>query len=317
MIMKKYFILAAAALAFTACTNDEIVPVEQVQQVVDDGAVRFDVYTQRGVSRAGVTGPVTTELLKDNSTPSALNGAGFGVFGFYTDNNDYDQRNIPNFFYNQQVKWDGSAFTYAPIKYWPNEYGTNAASDDADKVTYFAYAPWVDVVATSGKLKDTSDGKETWGITGMTRNNNQGDPILKYIGSFDTQYSVDLCWGVIDNGDANWNIVNDGTVQSGLKSGLPWLNVYRPAQTYQPVRFTFKHATAQMKVSIDADVDITSDADHSTAEVDPKTRVWVRQVTFTGFAMKGALNLNNEVAYKPLWLDYNGQNDIVSEDLVV
>ena len=309
---KQIFYLAVAALALASCSSENDVVQDQPQAPAEQEAVSFDAYAERGVTRSGWAGSLNITQLKQ----TVENGGGFGVFGYYTDNNDYDQRNTPNFFYNQLVKWEGSAWTYSPIKYWPNEYGTNATSDDQDKVSYFAYAPYVDVIPTSGKLKNTENNAEQWGITGMTRNNNQGDPILKYIGSFDSKYSVDLCWGVIDNGDTNWDIVQSGTTQTtDMKAGKPWLNVYRPALTNQRVRFTFKHATAQMKVNIDADVDITNH-NHANA-VDKKTRVWVRQVKFTGFAMKGALNLNNENAYTPLWLDYNGQNDIVSEDMVV
>lgn len=317
---KSYLTIAAAALAmtFAACSSDDLALNNDQQKApqLEEGAVGFDVYTKKATTRGGVIGSVNTTDLKDNAKD--MGKAGFGVFGYYTDNNDYDQRSVPNFFYNQQVTWEASAWTYSPVKYWPNEYGSNAKSEDADRVTYFAYAPWVEVVPTSGKLAgadaETVKALEQWGITGMTRNSNQGDPILKYIASFDTKYSVDLCWGVVDNNDGQWTTVQSGVVQN-IENGTPWLNVERPASTDQRVKFTFKHALAQMKVKIDADVNVNGRG-HGNA-VDGKTRVWVREVKFNGFAMKGSLNLDNDEPNKPKWLDYNGQNELVAEAVTV
>jgi hypothetical protein len=321
--MKKIYLLAAAAALFAACSSEkDSLETQQQPTQLEESAVGFDVYTQKAVTRGGWTGSLTTAQLKQSETP------GFGVFGYYTDNNDYEQRATPNFFYNQLVAWNGAtgheAWEYAPIKYWPNEYGNDAKSDDADKVTYFAYAPYVEVVPTSGKLakKDSeSDAdfkdRESWGITGMTKNSAQGDPVLKYIGSFNPNKSVDLCWGVADNNDGIWPTVQAGSDQK-IDNGTPWLNVLRPVSTDKRVKFTFKHALAQMKVNIDAIVDEIRQGTPTPKDVDSKTRIWVRQVNFKGFTMKGALNLNNDDdAFNAKWLDYNGTNELVSDGVTV
>ena len=313
--MKKVFLFAAIAALFAACSSkDEVVKDDIQQPQLENGAIGFDVYTQKATTRAGWAGLLNTGALQENGDGKAN---GFGVFGFYTDNNEYDQRSVPNFMYNQQVTWSGSVWQYEPLMYWPNEYGSNAISDDQDKVSFFAYAPYVEVIPTSGKIvgADADKSLEQWGITGMTRNSNQGDPILKYIASFDKDKSVDLCWGVAPN--AEWNITQTGTDQN-IKAGYPWLDVERPANTNQKVKFIFKHATAQMQINIDADVNVDGHGHNNV--VDAKTRVWVRQITFKGFAMKGSLNLNNDDpsdAEKPKWLDYNGQNEIVAEDITI
>lgn len=323
--MKKIFLFAAIAALFAACSSkDELVKDDTTQQPqLEKGAIGFDAYTQKATTRGGWAGSLTTAKLQNNDDAKFENG--FGVFGYYTDNNEYEQRSVPNFMYNQQVTYDAGSWVYYPIMYWPNEYGSNATSDDQDKVTFFAYAPYVKVIPTSGKLArtttdpDPDDTKtlESYGITSMTRNSAQGDPILKYIASFNHNRSVDLCWGVADNNDGkNWGLTQTGTAQNpGIENGTPWLNLERPANTDQRVKFTFKHALAQMQVNIDADVDVDGRG-HDNA-VATKTRVWVRSVTFKGFALKGALNLNNETVNKPKWLDYGGQNEIVSEDVIV
>ena len=320
MKQKKYFMLAAAAALFAACSSDDALTEQTPQQQDAAGvAVGFDVYAQRGITRTGAVGDITTTKLKDNTSDQGK--AGFGVFGYYTDNNEYDQQSIPNFMYNQQVKWDGSAnFTYAPVKYWPNEYGTNAISDDNDKVSFFAYAPYVEVVPSSGKITASAE-EAKWGITGLTRNSATGDPLVKYMVSFAEDEMVDLCWGVCDN--PAWSVIqgNIQNINDGV-TGLPWLDVQRPlgVTATDRMKFTFKHALSQFNVQIDYDAD---DVNHNTSTVASGdidvTRVYVRSITFTGFATKGALNLNNSEAGpdKAYWLDYNGNTDLESGEEVI
>ena len=65
-----------------------------------------------------------------------LQGKGFGVFAFYTETADFVAGNdaTPNFMNNQKVEYTSGAWTYSPLKYWPNNTG--------DKVSFFAYAPY-------------------------------------------------------------------------------------------------------------------------------------------------------------------------------
>ena len=326
--MRKLYLFAAMAAMLAACSSDDLTKESAVaQQNADDGAVVFDAYMQRSITtRGGVTGVLTATDLK--KTDSDFGKAGFGVFGYYTDNGTYDQQAIPNFFYNQQVKYTSSGyFDYTPVKYWPNEYGTSAISEDQDKVSYFAYAPYVQVSPSTGKVVDpespTDQAKaaelQKWGINSLSRNSATGDPLVKYIASFDQDKSVDLLWGVCD--ETTWPLVFDNKSQSinDGETGLPWLNVQRPADPTalgagQKVKFTFKHATAQLKVMINAFVDGTDD----TNPIKPETKVYVRSITFEGFAMKGALNLNNTEAgaNKAYWMDFNGGNDLVTGETV-
>ena len=148
--MKKFFLFAAAAL-LAACSGDDLTVKEQPQVQEEPGAIGFDVYMERGVTRSGLTGDLTSTRL------GTVDNDGFGVFGYYTDNKDYDQLAIPNFFYNQRVyaKTATNTYEYEPVRYWPNEYGDKAISDDVDRVTFFAYAPCVDVEPTTGKLSQT------------------------------------------------------------------------------------------------------------------------------------------------------------------
>ena len=309
-----YTSLMTVALLLTACA--EGVDEENKKQTTPSTAngkiaVGFEAYNSRGVTRGGWAGTLDLNQLKE----SEANGGGFGVFAYYTDLKKYDQTYVPNFMYNQGVFWDPvlGIFDYTPTMYWPNEYGSDAYSDDEDHLTFFAYAPFVEnASAAAGSVVDA-----TYGITGFSRNTASGDPLVKYIASFEPAKSVDLCWGVVPNDKTAWPRIHNGSTQT-LNEGLPWLDVYRPleaaskiAATTSRVKFKFNHALAQLNVQIDTDADVTTHQDG----VDPdllgaETKVYVRSISFTGIALKGALNLNNTVPNQALWLDYSGMTDL-------
>ena len=159
--MKKVFLFAVIAASLAACSSDELAG-NNTPEVSKDVPVNFDVYVPRTITRAGLPGGtttgtpntygVTTETLQTGRHAKA----GFGVFGYFTNNGDYDANtSTPNFMYNEQVTYTTATgtlaqWTYEPVKYWPNEFGDAAQSDDLDKVSFFAYAPYVDVTATTG-----------------------------------------------------------------------------------------------------------------------------------------------------------------------
>ena len=299
--MKHRFMLLAMMAGLLASCADSIGESPDTGPTTKpaDGkyAVGFNAYARRGTTRAGYAGVLNLGQLEETE----LNGGGFGVFAYYTDLKKYDQTYIPNFMYNQGVFKNGSNWEYSPVMYWPNESGLDAQSDDEDKVTFFAYAPYVKhSSAASGSVADA-----TYGITGFSRNTTAGDPIVKYIASFDPTKSVDLCWGVC--ADASWPKFQDAGTQT-MTSGLPWLDVEHPQGVDQKMTFTFRHALSQLNVQIDADPDINSHDE--SAEIATGTKVYVRSISFTGIAMQAALNLNNVEADKPLWLDYSGTTDL-------
>ena len=313
--MKKVYLFAGmAAMLLASCSSNDkldLSPEGSPAAVTSaEQAVGFDAYTQRGTTRAGYAGDVDMTQLKK---PKADKG-GFGVFGYYTDNKEYDQLAVPNFFWNQLVEWNETtkAWAYDPVKYWPNEYGNSAISEDYDKVSYFAYAPYVEVDKSSGKVTSAAD--NTWGITQLSRNTASGDPIVKYIASFDPTKAVDLMWGVCDN--TNWPIVVDGKDQeiNSNTKGFPWIDVQRPAQVDQRLKFTFKHALAKLNVQVDYVADAYVNGNSQTIN-DTETRIWIRSIRFNGIAMKGALNLNNTEAGadKPYWMNFNGIGELESD----
>lgn len=305
MKQKKYFILAAAAILMAACSENDIAEKQSPQVTVDNQMVTFDSYVGRGLTRAGgLTALGSTDALKALGT-----AGGFGVFAYYTDGEPYSGITKPNFMYNQLVDWNSSKWEYTPIKYWPNEFGNDAISDQVDRLTLFAYAPWVDVTPITGLVKNDP----TTNIIGMTRNTATGDPFIKYVATMDATNTTDLCYGVAAQ---NFTSSNSAINKNDIKKGEPYIDVKKPGiDENSKIYFDFKHATAQLSVTIDAVVNAATGP--TTVPLDNKnTRIWVRSVTFEGITLKGALNLNSHNA-TPEWYDMNGSNKITTGSVTV
>lgn len=121
--------MATLALLMAGCSQNEVTEVNPDASRV----VGFDAYT--GVHTRVET---TDATIKEDPTDDSKYG-GFGIMGYYTGSNSWDDgatstTTAPNFMHNQLVKWDGAKWTYEPLKYWPN--------NEADKITFFAYAPY-------------------------------------------------------------------------------------------------------------------------------------------------------------------------------
>ena len=310
MMNKKLLFAATMATMLASCSSEDSLQSSNnlSKEAELENAISFNAYTQRGLTRSGYAGVLDNDQLKK----SMADGGGFGVFTYFT-RGDYDDQSSERkeVMYNEAVTYADGAWTYGTTKYWSNQYGSNAESEEVDKFSFFAYAPYVE--NTQENRNKVADDKS--GITGFSMKAN-GDPYVKYIGSLDPTKCVDLCWGVCADADKTWDIIQGGS--QTLTAGLPWLNVQRPQKSFgQKVKFTFKHALAQLNVQIDADVNTNIHGEG--AELDANTKVFVRKVTFSGFAMKGALNLNNETADQPKWVSYGCACDdnLQSEDYTI
>ncbi len=254
-IINSIFGVAVASLMLTACSNAEDVVTQSPAPAVDDTAINFGAYLNRNTTRSGYEGELTTATLK-----TAASG-GFGVLAYYTDNEPYNPYAIPNFMYNEQVTCQDPdaaepVWTYSPLKYWPNEFGTSAQSTSLDRLSFFAYAPYAEIDPVTGYADNAN-----YGIIGLTRASENGYPKVRYAVSFDPATQVDLCWTA------------------------PLVDLSKPAVN-DKVTFDFKHALSSLNIQIDAKID-------DAQPLDDQTRIWVRSVTFEGLAVKGELNLNN------------------------
>ncbi len=307
----KYFILAAAAALFAACSSDDGLAPEQQQQTVqsEQVPVGFNAYVNRNTTRSGISYELTNTTLKQ----------GFGVFAYYTDNQPYSQTSTPNFMYNQKVTGSTSGETttwsYTPVKYWPNEFGGAAISDGEDKLTFFAYAPFVNVVPGTGRIDQsihTADDALTSGIVGLTSNIATGDPYVKYYVDLTPGNRVDLCYGVAKQ---DFTSTVTGATANNIKEGEPYIDVIKPSIDSK-ISLDFKHALASLNVQIDADVDDVRDGttDHTNG-INAGTKIYVRSITFEGFATKGLLNLNSP-GKDPQWFELSSTNTKIGNSLV-
>lgn len=124
---QNYFmgLIACAALTMTGCSNDEINAPQQSQ---GNNAIEFSTYLGRNAQGSRGTETNDASIKSEN--------AGFGVLAYYTKQDDFNITNhTPNFMWNQQVTYKGTNWVYTPVKYWPTKV--------KDKVSFFAYAPYV------------------------------------------------------------------------------------------------------------------------------------------------------------------------------
>ncbi|MCM1033517.1 MAG: fimbrillin family protein [Odoribacter sp.] len=170
----KKFLMAFAAIAAistVSCTQEEelLTGSGNNDQAPDGDAIAFGTYLNSAPeSRAEVM-----------DLP-ALKEKGFGVFAYYTGTEDYnikDPKHVPNFMYNQEVTWadndEGGMWQYSPVKYWP--------SNALEKVSFFAYAPYIETPGATG-------------ITAFTANTAEGDPKLSFKMDEDVDKQVDLLY---------------------------------------------------------------------------------------------------------------------------
>lgn len=278
--MKKYLFLAATAFMFAACTNNEV-DAPKVTTTETQQAVGFDVYTANA-TRAGNPGVQTTATLK------AAIANGFGVFATHH-GTSYDVSKGPNFMYNEHVYFNDNAWTYSPLKYWPNETGTDsqsATSTDVEKLSFFAYAPWV--TAGSGSV----------GITGLSANDDKSNyPYVEYAVATDPAESVDLLWGVAPSGDLSYTNVTGGTTT--VNAGMPLLELLKPSKD-ERIKFLFKHALSRINFTVVGAFDQIA----AGGEKDAATKVTVNQIDVYGkdnIGISGRLYLRNTTPNVANW----------------
>lgn len=126
-------LVVCGALAGCSKVNTELPEQELVP-------VTFSTYGQRELGTKANSSYVAPG--GDFATGSVV-----GVYGFYHDNSTWAAEtaagtNIADFMYHTALtKQSDGSWTYSPIKYWPNEYGTGANSDNVDKLSFWGYYP--------------------------------------------------------------------------------------------------------------------------------------------------------------------------------
>ena len=284
------YLILCALLMLTACS--EAIDTLPEQQTPAE-AVAFTAYLNRTTdnTRGGQTGAIDITALRRADV-------GFGVFAFLGDDDRLytSGTQMPDFMYNQKVcgkTTDNTTWEYSPLKYWPNETGSDAVSTNTDRLSFFAYAPYVGVNPETGLLTDAySDSERTTGIVALSSHHHRGDPWVQYAVTYVPAKQVDLCWA-----EVNDNTLNQTKHTVAVAANAPGR-----------IALNFRHALSSLNVQIDAIMDALTT--EGSSALDGNTRIYVRSVSFEGFAASGALNLYNRVstpAPVPRWTGNYGQ----------
>lgn len=345
---------AAAGMMLAACSEDNLQVANTPQQAVSDVAVGFDTYlSQSNKTRAGMTDVMTNAKLQYSEAEKG----GFGVFAVQHNASIVAQSKekatnyrigdwataegnnavAPNFMWNQGVFYSASAWGYTPLKYWPNETYVDMQTTPAqsqtpgspgtekrtrDRVSFFAYAPYINFTAAVGSNYPTTAGASTQypgvinytpygssatttgtdglsgikAITGYQYAND--DPKVYYqVETTKPENSVDLLWGVAPAGGLNYTAVNNEEVI--VNEGMPLWNLEKPSEN-QKIKFLFQHALSRLSLTIVAALDQIGAG--GEFEAGPTTKINVREVKVKGaFNTAGWLNLSNLYKNTALW----------------
>lgn len=334
--MKKIlFFAAVTALAFTACTSDELTEQNAQQPTTENVGVGFDVYVPGATqsTRAGRTNVMTNITLQKT---------GFGIFGYQSDgeaaDGTYATGDKPDYMWNQQVNYNSTAtgWYYAPLKYWPNEtkndsqkagMPTEPSGTNLDRLTFFAYAPWVKAKENDGEASIINEHVEatpatTYGITRITASTGElisdgstTDAQIRYFCALDPNESVDLLWGVAPAGGLSYTNVSGSTTK--VNEGMPLINLTKPAVNTN-LKFTFQHALARLGVKVVLAADQVAPGgifDYGNTKV----TIEKIEIASKGFGTNGILNLKNTKANEANWTFKNNAwgttgNDVLTID---
>lgn len=181
---------------------------------------------------------------------SAADLTNIGVFAYFTNGTFSEGSSTPNFMYNQQVERqaDGS-WTYSPVRFWPG--------NTTDKISFFAYAPYVDHAASGGS-NPSFQGKTAAGYPQLT-------------------YTVPAA-------EAD---------QTDLLAAVPLMN--RTAPAGEQVKFKLKHALTKVNVGIKSEVGITVTA-LSVNSIPATATLTFNETDFSWGSYTGTQNANATLA---------------------
>lgn len=276
MTVKVWTFVFSTLLLVTGCSKSEV--VTSYEQVSAGNEYTKQQPTQQEVNNSPV--PIVFDVASGNqaTTRSSRSSAasisrkadladeGFSVFAYLTGATDYVSTSgtgsQPNFMYNQKVT--GTVvhddpvesnvvidWSYSPVKYWPNDYNGNDGAVDnqtppatgtkVEKLSFFAYAPHVELKKEGGSFVDynydadgdgTNDAFQTilsTGIVAISNNTYGGDPFLIYdLGSTTSSGDMrDLLYATnnVEDGDTT-----DDTTNKNKTDG--------------PISFNFNHVLA-------------------------------------------------------------------------
>jgi hypothetical protein len=200
--------LAAACLALSGCfeieTYTTYVPIDFRSYAATSGS------SVQATRADGSFVPVGQTVLPDSSS--------FGVFAFYQEGVIGSGTPAlwsaggwkPEYMFNQQVDFDGTNYSYTPLRYWP--------ANDENRISFWAYYPYSAYVSgNTGDLKlFESDGTTPYSKTSV------GLPKVSYTVSMDPAQQRDLLFDSFSNTDKTFDncAPTPGTVNLNFRHAL-------------------------------------------------------------------------------------------------
>ena len=194
--------MAVAVLA-VSCAKIDDAPAG----ALSDEPMSFSSYASRTVSRADAD-VVTGTVLPDNSS--------FGVFAYYQQGvvgsstaHWSDGGWTPSFMFNQEVEFDGSEYSYSPLRYWP--------ANSENTISFWAYYPYGAYnTSNTGQLKFY----ESDGTTAFS-NTSTGLPLVKYTVPTDPADQCDILFDSFASQDMTYeSCATPGTVPLTFRHAL-------------------------------------------------------------------------------------------------
>ena len=280
-------------LLITACNAD--VPAASDERSGTSGtsfqeAVTFGVSEVQAVSRTGFVGELDELFMR---------ATGFGVYAYVTSDGgtwaSAGSTATPDFMTNEHVSYEpNDGWTYRPLKYWPNE----AADGTIDRVSFFAYAPYVDLSdvayhdATAAMIAAAAPAFTGEGILSLPIAATAGTPKIAYSVASRPAFSVDLMYGVAAP-------PQEGTVVS---AGMPFLDMTKEA-VFDRIDYRFCHALTRVVAFADVIDNVEEPVDFLN------TKLVISGIVLGGGQVlykRGVLNLQNTEANAPKWEDKDG-----------
>ena len=192
-----------AAVAMWGCSK-----VETIREQDGDIPMLFTTYAARSKADNSFV-PVGTTVLPDSTS--------FGVFAFYqegviggTTAHWNDGGWTPYFMFNQEVEFDGTDYSYSPLKYWP--------ANEENTISFWAYYPYEAYSAgNTGALKlYESDGTTAYSSSST------GLPYVKYEVSRNQDNQEDLLFDSFNRKDMTYDncLPEPGTVHLQFRHAL-------------------------------------------------------------------------------------------------
>ena len=165
----------------------------------------------------------------------------------------------PEYMFNQQVDFDGTNYSYTPLRYWP--------ANEENTLSFWAYYPYsIYNTGNTGALKLYSNAACTAAYTSSST----GLPYAKYTVPMDPDAQVDLLFDSFANKNKTyWNCTpTPGTVQFNFRHALSW------------VEFQIIEGTGAVINSMEV-----TDLYWSGVCTDVENRTWVNQADLDDFSV--------------------------------